>query len=299
MDSRLFIIEGGVGKCIAGTAVARAIKKAYPEDRLIVACGYPEIFQNNKHVAKAYHFSSMSNFYNEEIKERNAIVMKSEPYIATNYLYGEEHISKVWCEQLGIPYDRAQPEINLFKSELDRAYSFISGFTKPVLLLQAFGGRNPEKADMSSYLNVYGQEHRRDLPIKTVVELYTKLKDKYQFVLMKMPNQPAIDSTMFTITAPLRSLMALLPFTKKRIFIDSFMQHAASALKIPSVVIWGGTSPKRVGYDIHKNMELKEACSTPHCHRPNSYLFDNEWQCSYGEACLNQPVDNIITALGE
>jgi hypothetical protein len=33
------------------------------------------------------------------------------------------------------------------------------------------------------------------------------------------------------------------------------LQHAAAALKLPSVVLWNGTSPKVFGYDMHTNIE--------------------------------------------
>jgi len=38
------------------------------------------------------------------------------------------------------------------------------------------------------------------------------------------------------------------------LFIDSFAQHAAAALGIPSVVCWVGNSPAQFGYNIHTNI---------------------------------------------
>jgi hypothetical protein len=66
-------------------------------------------------------------------------------------------------------------------------------------------------------------------------------------------------------------LFSLLIHSKKRILIDSCMQHAASALKLPSTVLWNGTSPKVFGYDIHDNI----CTEIPHDFKlPGSYLFD-------------------------
>jgi hypothetical protein len=45
--------------------------------------------------------------------------------------------------------------------------------------------------------------------------------------------------------------------SKKRILIDSCLQHAAAALKQQSTVLWVGTSPTVFGYNIHKNVIAK------------------------------------------
>jgi hypothetical protein len=79
-------------------------------------------------------------------------------------------------------------------------------------------------------------------------------------------------------------LFAILIASKKRILIDSCLQHAAAAFKIPSTVLWIGTSPTVFGYDIHKNIKAKFP------KRANqligSYLFDyqfenNAHECPY------------------
>ena len=59
--------------------------------------------------------------------------------------------------------------------------------------------------------------------------------------------------------------------SKKRILIDSCVQHAAAALKLPSTVLWIGTSPKVFGYDLHDNIITE----IPYDFKlPGSYLFD-------------------------
>jgi len=57
----------------------------------------------------------------------------------------------------------------------------------------------------------------------------------------------------------------------KRVLIDSSLQHAAAALKLPSVVLWNGTSPKVFGYDMHTNIETLKSHNFK---LPGSYLFD-------------------------
>ena len=59
----IFQINGGIGKCIAATAVCSAIKKKYNEYDLIVLSGYPEVFLNNPNIKKSLAFQNISYFY--------------------------------------------------------------------------------------------------------------------------------------------------------------------------------------------------------------------------------------------
>jgi hypothetical protein len=74
--------------------------------------------------------------------------------------------------------------------------------------------------------------------------------------------------------------------------------HAAAALNKKALVCWGGTSPEKLGYNMHKNLRRK-VCPTPECHRPNSYLFDTQssgflWDCKYSDECMNYTADEIL-----
>ena len=70
-------IDGGAGKCIAGTAVCRAIKKQYPKQRLIVISGYPDIFKHSKTVDRSVH-PKEDNIFANYIEE--GLFLFSEPY---------------------------------------------------------------------------------------------------------------------------------------------------------------------------------------------------------------------------
>jgi hypothetical protein len=55
------------------------------------------------------------------------------------------------------------------------------------------------------------------------------------------------------------------------LLIDSCLQHAATALGLPSTVLWVGTSPKVFGYNLHNNI----VAQLPNTVKlPDSYLFD-------------------------
>ena len=70
-------------------------------------------------------------------------------------------------------------------------------------------------------------------------------------------------------------LLSILLTSDKRLLIDSSLQHAAAALRLPSTVLWLGTSPKLFGYDIHDNI----VADIPKNQKlPDSYLFDYDFE---------------------
>ena len=55
----IFQINGGIGKVVASTVVCKSIKAKYPDCKLIVVSGYPDVFLNNPNVDRALGY-----FYN-------------------------------------------------------------------------------------------------------------------------------------------------------------------------------------------------------------------------------------------
>jgi ADP-heptose:LPS heptosyltransferase len=102
---------------------------------------------------------------------------------------------------------------------------------------------------------------------------------------------------------PLRKIFGIIPFVNKIVCIDSFVQHAAAAFNKQSIVYFGGTSPKVLGYSCHQNIS-QEKCPTPFCHRPNTYLFDylpngQIWDCQPKSACMKFDLNEMIKQIQE
>ena len=117
---------------------------------------------------------------------------------------------------------------------------------------------------------------------------------------VRLPEQPVLNGAV-SVTDRLRILAALIVASPRRLFIDSYLQHAAAALGESAVVMWGGTSPGVFGYPLHRNL-TRAACPTPGCGRPLHHLFDMlatgaNWTCPWGDACLGYTVDEMLAAL--
>ena len=54
----LLHINGGLGKCIMATAVIASYKRTYPDSKVVVVSGYPEVFVNNPYVYKNFPFAT-------------------------------------------------------------------------------------------------------------------------------------------------------------------------------------------------------------------------------------------------
>jgi ADP-heptose:LPS heptosyltransferase len=76
----IFQINGGIGKCVAATAICEVIKKKYPESILIVVSGYADVFLNNPFVDRAYNYGGMSYFHEEYVENKELIVFAHDPY---------------------------------------------------------------------------------------------------------------------------------------------------------------------------------------------------------------------------
>ncbi len=89
-------------------------------------------------------------------------------------------------------------------------------------------------------------------------------------------------------------------FSKKRLLIDSFSQHASAALGVQSVVCWIGNNPDVLGYNTNLNIKpnVEPILDTYH----SSYLSDfdisgNPIQYPYDRLKIfdsNEIINNIL-----
>jgi len=302
VDNIVLVVDGGIGKNIVSTVIIRNIAKKYPNKRLIVIAGYPDIFLNNPHIYRVFKFNNPLYFYEDYIKNSKSHVIKIEPYYHADYLYKKRHLADVWCEMAGVPCDNITPELYFLENEKKMAQLFIEkNKDKKIILLQCTGGINPDENTKEKQIASKASMYRRNLSIKTGKIITKQLNAKgYKVFSVQLPNQPKIEGTEIC-NFPIRSIMGLLPYVKGVICIDSFLQHAAAAVGKKALVLWGGTHPTCLGYPSNINL-TREVCDNPFCHRPNSYMFDIQphgfmWDCPHGDKCMDYNPNRIITAL--
>lgn len=239
----IFQISGGIGKSVAATAVCKAIKKQYPKDEIIVFTGYPQVFINNPNVYRCFNPNNLQYFYTDYIEGKDFMPMLFEPYAAPDFLKYNGHLIKVWCEMNGVAYNGELPEIFLTHKEKTEFGSLIKS-NKPVMLIQTNGGE-PNQTDKYSWA--------RDMPIQTAQKVVDALMDKYTIAHIRRQDQLTLQNTV-SATADFRPMAVLIAMSEKRLFIDSFPQHTAAALGLPSTVLWIANKPSQFGYEMHTNI---------------------------------------------
>ena len=270
MATTVFQIEGGVGKHIAATAVIKAYKNAHPKRKIVVVCAFPEIFLRNKDVARHYRLGFVPYFYEDYILNKDVV--------------------ETWCDMIGVPYNNELTEIPFNFREKEVGAAMIDGLIpkngKPLLIFQPFGGP--------------GKDHQphpyawtRDLHPQIAQAVVDQLKDKYNILHICYEFHPTLnDCIRYDSMVSKKELFSLLSWSEKRLFIDSSLQHAAAAMKLPSVVTWVATKPEQFGYPLHNN--LRPVKEFPRG-LVDSYLFDYNFSGVIHE-CPYEGIEDIYSA---
>ena len=241
-------IQGGLGKNIAGTSLVKSIKQQYPERKLIMVTSCPEVYLNNSDVDRVYQLGQAPYFYQDYIENKDVIISKHEPYNQSDHITKKKHLIENWCDLMGLKYTEQLPVIlpnypqGMMLSLWQRS--------KPIMVIQTGGG--PMEGQKYSY------SWTRDIPIEVAQEVVKKFSSQYHIIQITRPDGyqlegvERMDQKMSNM-----ELFSLLVAAKKRVLIDSSLQHAAAALNLKSTVLWVGTSPKVFGYKMHTNVEAK------------------------------------------
>lgn len=281
-------IQGGLGKNIAATGLCKDIKEAHPDRKLIMVVSYPEAFLNNPYIDRVYNLAQAPYFYEDYIEGKDVIISRHEPYNQTGHITKTKHLIENWCDLLGIKYTEQQP--NVFVNFVQRQLIGLWQRPKPTMVMQTCGG--PGQGQKYSY------SWTRDMPQDIAQAVVNKFKDQYHILQVTRPDGyqlegvERVDQQLSNI-----ELFSILVNAQKRVLIDSCLQHAAAAFKLPSTVLWIGTSPTVFGYRLHNNIVAnlpKKANQLI-----GSYLFDYQFEnnlheCPYMELRDMFDIDQIL-----
>jgi hypothetical protein len=291
----IFHIQGGIGKHVAATAVAKTIKNNHPDRKLIVVCAYPDLFINLPFVDRVYQLGATQYFYQEYIQDKDSILFYHEPYFTTNHIHKKKPLIPNWCELYGLNYSGETPELKFNKLQYDVSKQHWQR-KKPIMLIHTNGG--PMSADAKPY------SWTRDMPLDLAQQLVDHYKNEYHIYQVTKMNSVKLVGAEHIYATPSNSLsmiefFSVLLHSKKRILIDSCLQHAAASMNRKSTVLWNGTSPKVFGYDLHDNIST----DVPYDFKlPGSYLFDfdfngNEVEYPYPEGTQLYDINKIIESV--
>jgi len=296
----VLVVTGGIGRNIMGTAVVRALKKAWPKKDIVVMAGCPEVFGKNPNIQRVHNMGRPSYIYEDYFQKNKSMVMSVEPYQHLEYTLRTKHFIDCWCDLLGIEPAGIEPEVYYNLSEVEMAKDYLSKFDKPMVLFQHQGGKVPEEPNKKARLIAKSGMYKRNLPENVAQQVTDGLIERgYMVGSVGHPNQ-FLPKGAEQVKFPIRAIVALVPHVAGVLTIDSFLLHASACYKgvTPTVALWGGTNPQVLGYPWHRNI-VRQVCDTPMCHRPNSYLWDFEesgflWDCPHNDICMNYKAEDIL-----
>ena len=288
----IFNVQGGIGKHIAATAVAKCIKNNFPDRELIVVCAWPSPFINLDFVDRVYKEGMTPYFYQDYVLGKDSLLFKHEPYFTTDHIHGNKSLIENWCELYGLEYNGEKPQL-VFNLREKQLANVLWQSDKPILLLQSSGG-------------IYNQQDgplykwTRDMPVGMANKIVEEFKENYNvFQVVKANGLVAEGAIPVANEHSVMELMTILMRSEKRLFIDSCLQHGAAALDLPSTVMWIGTNPKVFGYDMHDNIVANQL---PEFKLPDSFIFNYNFdgithECPYKTEEEMFDVDEIISSV--
>jgi hypothetical protein len=271
----IFHLEGGLGKHVLATAVAKCIKNNHPDRELIVVCAYPEVYLNLDFVDRVYRIGMTPYFYDDYIKDKDSLIFKHEPYFTSDHINKRLPLIINWCKLFELEYNNEQPTLsfNLRQQQVGRNKWQRE---KPIMVIQTNGGPLQDQP--------YPYSWTRDIPYDVAQQIVNHFSNYYHIIQICRDKTNVLQNVEAHYE-PMSNmeLFSLLAFSQKRLLIDSSLQHAAAALKLSSTVLWVGTSPKVFGYPLHNNImaELPDVVKLP-----DSYLFDYNFNGTIHECPL-------------
>ena len=214
----LLHINGGIGKCIMATAVVRSYKAAYPEAKVVVVSGYPEVFINNPDVYKNFPFAT-PYLWQDYYSQPGWQVSAHDPYMEEAWIKNEKvHLVDIWCGLLGVKSIQKTPLLYFAGPEVDELNSFIK-VDKPLMVVQSTGGANPAARSWT-----------RNPPPSELDEFLGQFKDTHFVAHLCLPETPVLANVHQRIeTLNRRQAMCLIHYCAEFVGIDSYGQHARVA----------------------------------------------------------------------
>ena len=244
------VVEGGVGKCAAFTALIPQLRK---KAEVQVYTPYIDCFANNPDVKLVLE---------ETLPLQDSRIMASdniyycEPY-KSNFQFGKQHLIESYCEHHGVQYDKSMlPKLytEQHKESVDKWLK--TNEIEKYIMIQFSGGQPKwNYADNVQYTNI---NPNRNYQPYLAQQLVNMLREEYKdttIINCVLPNEPHF---MGTIRCDLHwaQIHEMLKGAETFVAIDSCLNHFSPSANKKGVVIWGSTRWTQFGYDQNINLQF-------------------------------------------
>jgi ADP-heptose:LPS heptosyltransferase len=243
------IASGGIGDTILVTPCIRQWKRNFPNGRLIVHCAdalLKDVLLHNPHIDSLRLMRADRDSVPSYRSRRGrgdryfTPITYSNLYPSISYKVSASHI---FAEMLGISLEDAKPEIYVTSTEISLARTRLSDFPTPIVI-HTTGSSSENK----NWLNDRWEAVVRSFPACTFIQLGSL-------------HEALIDGVVDYRGLKLRESMAILQACRAFVGVDSAMSHAAAAFRVPSVVLFGPSTPDVWGHPDAINLYARIRCS--------------------------------------
>ena len=245
-----YVVEGGVGKCTAFTALIPQLRK---KAEVQIYTPYIDCFANNPDVKLVLE---------ETLPLQDPRIMASdnifycEPY-KSNFQFGKQHLIESYCNHHGVQYDKSMlPKLytEQHKESVDKWLK--SNEIEKYIMIQFSGGQPKwNYANNVQYTNI---NPNRNYQPYLAQQLVNMLREEYKdttIINCVLPNEPHF---MGTIRCDLHwaQIHEMLKGAETFVAIDSCLNHFSPSANKKGVVIWGSTRWTQFGYDQNINLQF-------------------------------------------
>ncbi len=272
LDRELFLYYHGIGDSLLFNTVLYHLGQERRQ-KYLVGSNHPQIYAGNPHVR---HLP----FTSQKIVYRAARVMRwihvIDRFTHMDYYHAgripQKHIMHLLAERVGLTTPPEKPLI--FLSDLERAQKILPKSDKPWLAIQSAG--NAKWTDNKNW----GADK--------FVRLAKMLSAQFSLVQLGTPGDPTLPGALDLCgKIGIRQVFQVLGECSGFVGLEGFLMHAATAIEIPAVIIYGGfTAPWQTGYKTNVNLFNPLPCAP-------CWL---ESQCPYQKRCLEEITPEQVAA---
>jgi ADP-heptose:LPS heptosyltransferase len=264
---RLLFGYSGLGDAVLLTPTLRQWKRRYPDGKLVLLCSLEkmrDIFVNNPHVDSLRMFSWWHRivFMWPQLRDRLAKFYVLLGYDRSLGIAGQQTPAfRMYAQKLGVYLDDPNPEMFLTKKELNAAESRLSGIRNPITLHTTSAHSRNNHWSPANW------------------EALIRMCPHYTFVQLGGGSEPLVPGAVDLRGLSLRQSFAIIASSRAHVGINSGFYHVAVALRIPTIALFGATSPQVWGHSNATILYADLPCS------PCADSLTAGW-CPYDVACM-------------
>jgi ADP-heptose:LPS heptosyltransferase len=245
-----YIVEGGVGKCVAFTSLIPKLRK---KSEVQIYTPYIDCFAGNPDVKLA--LEETLPLQDPRIMASDNIYY-SEPY-KSNFQFGKQHLIESYCKLHNVDFDKSMKPKIYTEQHKDSVKEWLDkNEIKKYILIQLSGGQSKwNYADGVQYQNINPNRNYQPFLAQQLVNMLLEEYKDTTIINCVLPNEPHYQGTI-RCDLHWSQIHEMLKGSEGFISIDSCLNHFSASAEKHGVVIWGSTRWTQFGYSHNKNLQF-------------------------------------------